>query len=209
MRKKKPGYSLQAIAKEKEVNCEGNTSGEVWCAIIDQIINKGSGAKKFDIVENKEVAAVKRYAIPVFVSAAMRPDIHVQLISKDTGGTGVLQCEIHSSPFKKTVPKCAIGLVHQLMLYRHFNPNICKIIGFALPKLNCIEFVVEVAVCYKEWKYTCEIDHLKQDDIASRIKKALKHNLDFLSEPIRTKVDKFDGKVPSITPTNSEIRGID
>ena len=76
----------------------------------------------------------------------------------------------------------------------------CLCIGFALPKLNCIEFVVEVAVCYKEWKYTCEIDHLKQDDIASRIKKALKHNLDFLSEPIRTKVDKFDGKVPSITP---------
>ena len=106
--KNKPKYSLQTIAEEKEVNCEGNTSGEVWCAIIDQIINKGSGAKKLDIVEDKEVAAVKRYAIPVFDSAAMRADIHVllpnsQLISKDTGGTGVLQCEIHSSPFKKVI----------------------------------------------------------------------------------------------------------
>ena len=142
-------YDLLALLPPELSKEDKSSSSEKLCSMF---FDKVEGMKEMNKTVGKKVPEFEKL-YPLYVTTDQRPDLTV---SRKADDLPLILVEVHTSPFAATVLKTILGVTDQLRLYRTYDANITRCVGFAFPKKDLKQCVVIVAVTWEKlcFRYT-------------------------------------------------------
>ena len=122
-------YNLNMLVNDMNALGNKGESDEICSRFLKQLLPAGHNV-------HDPNTAIKAFAdlAPLYCSTNERPAVCVY--REGDKELPVLPVEVHSSSYEHTIRKCILIVSHLFRLYRMYDPNYEKCVGFSFPKLR-------------------------------------------------------------------------